>query len=101
MVVEDVILGHQAQLTIACTCWVWEDYKDGCLTLLFHCRYPVAEIDCFEKGKPNAVEVLGYKFVAWQDKQGDWHAARDVCPHRCAWIIAVTVALGLGQPRHL
>lgn len=56
----------------------------------------MAEIDCFEKGKPNAVEVLGYKFVAWQDKQGDWHAARDVCPHRY-----VTVALRIGWPMDL
>ena len=44
----------------------------------------MADIDCFEKGKPNAITLLGYKFVAWQDTNGGWQAARDVCPHRYA-----------------
>ena len=69
------------------------------LAVLLFCRYPVADIECFEEGKPNAIEVLGYKFVAWQDKQGDWHAARDVCPHRSAqrvlsMLILLNQALG-------
>lgn len=45
--------------------------------------YPVHAIEHVDKDKPHAIEIMGYYYVLWWDKNtSQWCAHKDECPHR-------------------
>lgn len=51
----------------------------------FKCWYPVATLDSLYTDRPNAVELLGMKLVAWRPRgSASWSVLEDTCPHRLA-----------------
>ena len=45
--------------------------------------YAVTLLDCIDKTRPNAIELLGKNFVLWYH-DGTWTCFADQCPHRLA-----------------
>ncbi|KAF6262358.1 hypothetical protein COO60DRAFT_650084 [Scenedesmus sp. NREL 46B-D3] len=46
--------------------------------------YPIAPLAQLDPSKPAAAQLMGMDLVLWQDRQGQWRAFRDACPHRLA-----------------
>ncbi len=46
--------------------------------------YPIATSDEVNKNEPHRAEVLGLKFVAYRDEDGNAHVLADTCTHRGA-----------------
>lgn len=46
--------------------------------------YPVSLLEDLESGQPTPIELLGMELVLWQDREGNWKAFIDKCPHRLA-----------------
>jgi phenylpropionate dioxygenase-like ring-hydroxylating dioxygenase large terminal subunit len=44
--------------------------------------YPMAVIQDMDEGRPNKLQLLGEKLVAWKDGEGEWRVFEDRCPHR-------------------
>jgi Rieske [2Fe-2S] domain len=50
----------------------------------FYYRYPVAIVEDLEPNEPTRVELLGEALALWRDKDEQWRAVVDRCPHRWA-----------------
>jgi len=50
----------------------------------FKAWWPVAAIENLDTAKPNALELMGERLVAWQRADGYWTVQADRCPHRLA-----------------
>ena len=46
--------------------------------------YPVSPIDYLDSSRPNPIVLLGKNLVVWQDKNQNWIAMEDLCPHKLA-----------------
>ncbi len=46
--------------------------------------YPVSPIDYLDSSRPNPIALLGKNLVVWQDKNQNWIAMEDLCPHKLA-----------------
>ncbi len=46
--------------------------------------YPVSPINYLDSSRPNPIALLSKNLVVWQDKNQNWIAMDDVCPHRLA-----------------
>ena len=45
--------------------------------------YPIAAVENLDPGKPNALELMGEKLVAWKPgPDAAWVVQSDRCPHR-------------------
>jgi phenylpropionate dioxygenase-like ring-hydroxylating dioxygenase large terminal subunit len=69
-------------------------------------RYPVAIVEDLEPNEPTRVELLGEALALWRDKDEQWRAVVDRCPHRWAplsegLIDPVTKRLTVSLQKHL
>jgi hypothetical protein len=50
----------------------------------FKAWWPVAAVENLDTDRPNALELMGERLVAWQRADGSWTVQADRCPHRLA-----------------
>lgn len=46
--------------------------------------WAIAATDALDETRPNPLELMGDKLVAWKDAEGQWVVQADRCPHRSA-----------------
>jgi len=50
----------------------------------FKAWWPIAAVENLDAGRPNALELMGERLVAWRRADGQWAVQADRCPHRLA-----------------
>jgi nitrite reductase/ring-hydroxylating ferredoxin subunit len=50
----------------------------------FKAWWPVAAVENLDTSRPNQLELMGERLVAWQRADGQWTVQADRCPHRLA-----------------
>jgi phenylpropionate dioxygenase-like ring-hydroxylating dioxygenase large terminal subunit len=46
------------------------------------CRYAAYPVESLPTDRPFALRILGWDLAIWRDREGEWRAFADACPHR-------------------